>query len=271
MNSRAGYLNKLMQVLKEQDSVFICGPSYDKKPSYDKTHLRIYACGGRLLEIPIGAAARITPFDIEYLKYVKDSPALLSAALSVLKTVDGRICTPVFTERPSERPGSMEMITVLTLLDHQGKALKGPRGGKFKVSKVSKEREEAFCAAVLQNLPALLEATHSRFAVNGSDADKERALQTVIARSHRSFAVHNGTVVCDFESSIPLNYLRPGSSGKVSARFDLAALRMRDGGKKAELTVIEYKCNRSACENNSGLKKHAQDMLALEHADAKKN
>ena len=186
MNERTKRLQALLKTLTEQEGVFICGPS-DKK-----THLRVYAYGGKLLEIPVEADDCIIPFDIEYLKYVKDNPAHLAAVLSVLKTVDDRICAPVFTERPSERPGSMEMITVLTLLDHQGKALKGPRGGKFKVSKVSKEREEAFCAAVLQNLPALLEATHSRFAVNGSDADKERALQTVSARSHRSFAENGG-------------------------------------------------------------------------------
>lgn len=265
MCGRAEYLNKLIQVLKEQDSVFICGPSYGK------THLRIYACGGRLLKIPTGATARITSFDIEYLKYAKDSPALLSAALSVLKTVDGRICTPVFTQKPSERPGSKRMIPVLTLLDADGRPLKGSKSGECKLCSVPMEKEAAFCAAVAENLPALLAMMQNRFVVNGSDDEKERALQTVIARSHRSFAAHSGTVVCDFESSIPQKHLCPGSTGNGSARFDLAALRMRDGGKKAELTVIEYKCNRSACENDSGLKKHAQDMLALEHADAKKN
>lgn len=98
----------------------------------------------------------------------------------------------------------------------------------------------------------LVEIMGKRFTSKGKSPE-ERNQQTIIARAHTDFSQHDGTVVCDFESSLPKSMGQPN--------FDLVTFSM-DKTDSGVFTLVEYKCNADACKNEkSGLKKHAEDML----------
>lgn len=97
----------------------------------------------------------------------------------------------------------------------------------------------------------LVDIMGKRFTSKGKKPE-ERSQQTAIARAHTDFNQNGGTVVCDFESSLPKSMGQPN--------FDLVTFSMdkTDGGV---FTLVEYKCNARACKaEKSGLKKHATDM-----------
>lgn len=249
----------LLRELKKQEGVFIAGPEFNE------THLRVYAHGGRLLDIPTAAEDSLITFDANYLKHCADGDDL-AAALSILQTVRPMIKTAVIGEEDAKIRG--RRIKTLTLKYTSGEGSLVSSGRRYKVNQA---QEAAFTAAFLKNLPALLRTVERRFKANGSNADKERAQETLIAGNHRSFAENGGTVVCDLESSMRRACLLPGSTEGGSARFDLVALKAADAGRKAELTVIEYKCNKQACTGSNGIKKHAADMRALDDPDARES
>lgn len=82
---------------------------------------------------------------------------------------------------------------------------------------------------------------------------EERNQQTTIARAHTDFDQHSGTVVCDFEFSLPKNVGQP--------KFDMVTFSLDKRGHGV-FTLVELKCNGNACKDSGhGLKKHAADML----------
>lgn len=98
----------------------------------------------------------------------------------------------------------------------------------------------------------LVDIMGKRFTSKGKSPE-ERNQQTIIARAYTDFSQNGGTVVCDFESSLPKSMGQPN--------FDLVTFSMdkTDGGV---YTLVEYKCSARACKaEKSGLKKHADDML----------
>lgn len=123
-------------------------------------------------------------------------------------------------------------------------ALNGLRGN---------EKKEKF---LQDHLDDLLPVVRDRF-TSKKGGIKERNQQTVISRSHNNFALHHGTVVCDFQSSIPEAWLPDGLN---RPDFDMVTFSMDETGGGV-FTLIELKCNKAACDKGSGLKKHAKDML----------
>lgn len=102
------------------------------------------------------------------------------------------------------------------------------------------------------HLDDLLSVMGDRF-TSKSGVCEERGQQTDISRAHTSFLQHDGTVVCDFESSLPKSMGQPN--------FDMVTFSMEKPGCGV-FTLVEYKCNADACKDEkSGLKRHAADML----------
>lgn len=101
-----------------------------------------------------------------------------------------------------------------------------------------------------------------RFTSKGKNPE-ELNQQTAIARAHTDFNQHGGTVVCDFESSLPKSMGQPN--------FDLVTFSMdKTGG--GVFTLVEYKCNEAACKHpKHGLKKHANDMWECVKKGSKAN
>lgn len=98
----------------------------------------------------------------------------------------------------------------------------------------------------------LVDIMGKRFTSKGKSPE-ERNQQTIIARAHTDFSQNGGTVVCDFESSLPKSMGQPN--------FDLVTFSM-DKTAGGVFTLLEYKCSARACKaKKSGLKKHADDML----------
>lgn len=97
----------------------------------------------------------------------------------------------------------------------------------------------------------LVDIMEKRFTSKGKNPE-ERSQQTAIARAHTDFNQNGGTVVCDFESSLPKSMGQPN--------IDLVTFSMdKTGG--GVFTLVEYKCNARACKaEKNGLKKHATDM-----------
>ena len=115
------------------------------------------------------------------------------------------------------------------------------------------EKKEKF---LRDHLNALLLFMENRFTSKKGGAE-ERHQQTVISRAHSNFGQHHGTVVCDFQSSIPKAWLPDGLN---RPDFDIVTFSMDETGGGI-FTLIELKCNKAACDKGSGLKKHAKDML----------
>lgn len=115
------------------------------------------------------------------------------------------------------------------------------------------EQKEKF---LRDHLDTLLLFMENRFTSKKGGAE-ERQQQTVISRAHSNFGQHHGTVVCDFQSSIPKAWLPDGLD---RPDFDMVTFSMDETGGGI-FTLIELKCNKAACDKGSGLKKHATDML----------
>ena len=171
----------------------ICGPKYDDR------HLRVYAHGGLLCEIPTESQAKIVLLDNNYLKnFLPENPSLFAAAQGL------------FDNEEKE----------LFLRDH---------------------------------LEDLLLCFNRKFSSQWGE-NVERNQQTVISRAYTSFLQHNGTVVCDFQSSIPTAWLSDGMSRPT---FDMVIFSPNEN----TFTLVELKCTASSCGGENGLKKHADDML----------
>jgi len=114
---------------------------------------------------------------------------------------------------------------------------------------------EARAKFLLEHLDDLLSAMKNRFTSKSKESE-ERRQQTLIARAHTDFHQHGGTVVCDFQSSLPRVWRQ---SGVGRPAFDLISFSI-DQAKRGIFTLIELKCSASACSGGSGLKAHAEDM-----------
>ncbi|MCI8851979.1 MAG: hypothetical protein HFI32_00550 [Lachnospiraceae bacterium] len=94
---------------------------------------------------------------------------------------------------------------------------------------------------------------------------KERHNQIAIARNHRDFHPdHRGTVVCDFEMTLPEAWYKRGSHnlqipGKRHAKCDLVTFSCAQ--KPWVISIVELKCNKRACTSSkNGLSVHAKEM-----------
>ncbi|MCI8849658.1 MAG: hypothetical protein HFF86_10365 [Oscillibacter sp.] len=141
----------------------------------------------------------------------------------------------------------------ISLPDEQYLPSNSPLRAVFNGLQSNEEREE-FLQKHLDELLLFMEKRS--FAVSG-DCD-ERSQQTTISRGHTDFQRHNGTVVCDFQSSIPTAWLPAGMSRPA---FDMVTFSMDETGH-GFFTLVELKCNESSCTGDRGLEKHAKDMLA---------
>lgn len=183
----------LIKLLNGNPNIYICGPKYDDR------HLRVYAHGGLLCEIPTESQAKIVLLDNNYLKnFLPENPSLFAAAQGL------------FDNEEKE----------LFLRDH---------------------------------LEDLLLCFNRKFSSQWGE-NVERNQQTVISRAYTSFLQHNGTVVCDFQSSIPTAWLSDGMSRPT---FDMVIFSPNEN----TFTLVELKCTASSCGGKTGLQKHAEDML----------
>ncbi len=211
--------------LLENENIFVCGPQFD-----DNENVRVYAYGGLLCKMPVVATNSIIFPNINYIKYAKDDTAKLEKSFDVSlvsskKTTEGKTTVVYNYKWNIKCPDDKRKFELL-----QG-----------------------------DNLNMLLNAMKNKFKTESNGA-KERTVQTLISRNHMDLS-NSAAVICDFESSIPNKQLDANNSG--SAKFDLVALDFIDNDpKRPRLTIVELKCNKSACTNESGLKKHSIDMRA---------
>ncbi len=241
----------LIRTLNSRPEVFICGPSRGSSKSSPKTHLRVYANGGLLCNIPTEEEDLILPPSSGYLKYVlQESREKLQEEYHTVFT-DGTNNLPQEIPLENERRAGflMDETRLKLLLD----AIENKYEKKYKSLKSSEDK-----------------------------SSKERRNQTVIARNHRDFQDHKKgfpvpgqsapkeyfTVVCDFEMTIPGSWYQrgtslPGFPGETKRpKCDLVAFSCtQDVSDPWLISIIELKCNRRACQNEkSGLSAHARDM-----------
>lgn len=234
-------LYELVQELNQNEDIFICGPSYGSHK------LRVYAYGGLLCQIPTPDYPNeeiILP-DLQYVKYVKNA----DAQQRLIQAFDLRL-------EKVKRPGQSKYLD------------------KYVYQKTAPKGNSTKCQLLKDNLPELLQAMRDRSerGKNGENQVTERMNQNRICRAHRDFHTHNGVVVCDFESAIPRKLYQEGMKRlglpepvKSFPACDL--LTFSCSGGKFCLSLIELKCNRSACQDkprkkgsSSGLGAHARDM-----------
>lgn len=137
----------------------------------------------------------------------------------------------------------------ISLPDKQYLPSNSPLLAVFNGLQSNKEREEF----LQKHLDELLLFMEKRSIAVSGDCD-ERSQQTAISRGHTDFQRHNGTVVCDFQSSIPTALLPAGMSRPA---FDMVTFSPNEN----TFTLVELKCTASSCGGENGLKKHAVDML----------
>lgn len=141
----------------------------------------------------------------------------------------------------------------ISLPDKQYLPSNSPLRAVFNGLQSNEEREEF----LQKHLDELLLFMEKRSIAVSGDCD-ERSQQTAISRGHTDFQRHNGTVVCDFQSSIPTVRL---SDGMSRPNFDMVTFSMDETGH-GFFTLVELKCNGASCTGDRGLEKHAKDMLA---------
>lgn len=236
----------LIHTLKTHEEVFICGPSRGSSNENPNTHLRVYANGGRLCDIPTTNSSEILISSFQYLPEETQEMLKQKEKYNIaLNKKDGS------RKVKNEKREEFLMNEMNLLLD----AIKN----KFTSEKSSEDKSSK------------------------DKSLKERHNQTVIARKHRDFQAHKRiftgfgqsapreylTVVCDFETTIPKLWGRPASShlkspekeGKNS-KCDLVAFSCtQDISDPWIISIIELKCNKHACwDKKSGLTAHAKDM-----------
>lgn len=241
-----------IRTLDSHPEVFICGPARGSTTENPETHLRVYANGGRLCEIPT------TP----------DSDLKLHAFEKYLP------------------PETQEAVKEEAVKEGLGLAFLDIKSRTREAVKLRNEKRAAF----LMNetwLRLLFKAAEEKFSQNKSSEEsrssKERRNQTAIARSHRDFQAHKRavtvcgqsapreylTVVCDFEMTIPESWSLRGASllefqdeTAKRPKCDLVAFSCTQNVSDPWLiSIIELKCNKRACrDKKSGLAAHARHM-----------
>lgn len=118
-----------------------------------------------------------------------------------------------------------------------------------------------------KHLDILMQAAKNRFTSepeeSAEETAEERRQQTLISRDHTDFLRHNGTVVCDFQSSLPKAWRQP-QMGRPA--FDMVTFSINQAGRGV-FTLVELKCAASTCGGSSGLKTHAEDMYGCVKAN----
>lgn len=161
----------------------------------------------------------------------------------------------VLCKLPTKAKTGEESEIELLSPDYQKHLLENPSLFASMQSLKDNEAKDAFLRKHLNDLLSSME----NWSKSGTNEDKERSQQTIIARRHTDFDQykHNGTVVCDFQSSLPEKWLPPDMKRPT---FDVVTFFM-DKNEPGIFTLVEYKCSEAACRDSKhGLEKHAKDM-----------
>lgn len=203
-------------------------------PAFDDNRLRVYANGGLFCLIPTTSRNIEIPSFDSYLKFVEDSE----------------------TYRNLEKEHKKFFIDMT---------------GNSSSDKDEKNKRRAEFLMNPKWFRALFEATRAKYLSEkeSSAVAAERFNQTIIARNHRDFQKHNGTVVCAFEMTAPgIWYERyENDSDYVKTQIsknpecDLVTFSCSPDLQDFRISMIELKCNQNACtQPTSGLADHARDM-----------
>lgn len=229
----------LICALNSHPEVFICGPSIKDSNKEPRKHLRVYANGGILCEIPTTQKSEIhiTSFK-EYLpQETQDSlKEELDSAFFDKTSRDAEI-----VNRKNEKRAEflMDEKKLKLLLD----AIKDNNTNDGSLTERLNQTDIARKHRDFQ--------AHKRvFTACGQTAPKEYL-----------------TVACDFEMTIPGSWYKRGASllgfqEKPSAQCDLVTFSCtQDVSGPWLISIIELKCNKAACQGSeSGLTAHARDM-----------